>query len=96
MFYLSLVWRDQSLFEVHPSHQKRGIGKLLIFELIKRSRPLRTNQIYLEVKDTNESGIAFYKRLGFKLVSNRSNLYEDGSDALIFTKQLNRVHIENN
>ena len=75
---------------VHPAHQRKGLGKLLITDLIKRSNSFKTNHIYLEVKDTNESAKAFYKSMGFKMERNRSNFYKDGSDALIFTKQLNK------
>ena len=70
---------------VHPIHQRKGLGKLLISDLIKRSKSLKTNNIHLEVKHTNESGKAFYKSMGFKIVGNRSSLYKDGSDAIIFS-----------
>ena len=75
---------------VHPIHQRKGLGKFLISDLIKRSNSLLTNQIHLEVKDTNEPAKAFYKSMGFKIVGNRSNFYKDGSDAILFTKQLNK------
>jgi len=81
---------------VHPTHQRKGLGKLLISDLIKRSKVLRTNHIYLEVKDTNEKAKAFYKSMGFKIERYRSNFYKDGSDALIFKKQLKRNHKRNN
>ena len=81
---------------VHPVHQRKGLGKLLISNLIQRSNSLITNQIYLEVKDTNEPAKAFYKSIGFISVGNRPNFYKDGSDALIFTKQLNKNHKRNN
>ena len=75
---------------VHPKHQRKGLGKFLISDLIKRSNSLLTNHIHLEVKDTNEPGKAFYKSMGFKIVGNRPNFYKDGSDAIIFNKQLNK------
>ena len=75
---------------VHPIHQRKGIGKFLISNLIKRCNSLHTNQIHLEVKETNEKAKAFYKSMGFKIIGNRSNLYKDGSDAIVFTKELNK------
>ena len=81
---------------VHPIHQRKGLGKFLMSDLIKRTNSLITNQIYLEVKDTNEPAKAFYKTMGFKSVGNRPNFYKDGSNALIFTKQLNKNHKKNN
>ena len=75
---------------IDPVHQRKGLGKFLISELIKRSNSLRTNQILLEVKNTNEEAKAFYKSLNFKIVGNRSNFYKDGSAAVILKKQLNK------
>ena len=74
---------------VHPIHQRRGLGKCLLLDLIKRSKSLQTNRIYLEVKDTNEPAKAFYKSIGFKTTGNRSDFYKDGSDALLLTKEIN-------
>ena len=75
---------------VDPIHQRKGLGKFLLSDLIKRSSLLQTNRIYLEVKDTNVPAKAFYKAMGFIIVGKRFNFYKDGSDALIFTKQLNK------
>ena len=73
---------------VHPIHQRKGLGKFLMSELIKRSDSLLTNHIHLEVKDTNEPAKAFYKSMGFKIVGIRSNFYKDGSDAILLTKTI--------
>ena len=75
---------------VHPLHQRKGLGKILILDLIKRSRSLLSNQLRLEVKSSNEPAKAFYKSMGFKIVGNRLNIYRDGSDAILFKKQLNK------
>jgi len=72
---------------INPSHQRKGLGKFLFTELLKRSTSLNINCIYLEVKETNEPAKAFYKSMGFKTVGNRSNFYKDGSDALLLTKE---------
>ena len=74
---------------VHPMHQRKGLGKLLLSDLIKRSKSLKTNHIHLEVKDNNESAKAFYKSMGFKTIGFRSNFYKDGSDALLLNKEIN-------
>ena len=78
---------------IHPMHQRKGLGKFLLSYLIKRSSSLQTNQIHLEVKDTNDQAKAFYKSMGFKTVGNRSNFYKDGSDALILIKETNNKSI---
>ena len=73
---------------VHPRHQRKGLGKFLLSDLIKRSNSLETTHIHLEVKNTNEPAKAFYKSMGFKIIGNRSNFYRDGSDALLLIKEL--------
>ena len=73
---------------VHPLHQRKGLGKLLLEDLIERSNSLLTNHIYLEVKDTNKQAKAFYKSMGFNIVGKRINFYKDGSDALILLKEI--------
>ena len=76
-----------TLIAVDPKHQRRGLGKLLLSELINRQSSLKTNHILLEVKDTNEPAKALYKSMGFKMVRNRTNFYKDGSDALLLIKE---------
>ncbi len=76
-----------TLIAVDPIHQRKGLGKFLLSDLIKRSRSLRTNQIHLEVKETNEPAKALYKSMGFKTRANRSNFYKDGTSALLLTKE---------
>ena len=72
---------------VHPMHQRKGLGRFLLTDLIKLSNSLQTNHIHLEVNKNNEPAKAFYKSMGFKTVGNRSNFYKDGSDALILNKE---------
>ena len=74
---------------VHPIHQRKGLGKFLLLNLIKRSKLLQASQIHLEVKENNEPAKAFYKSMGFKTVGERANFYKDGSNALILNKETN-------
>ena len=76
-----------TLIAVDPKYQRRGLGKFLLSEIINRQRSLKTNQILLEVKETNEPAKAFYKSMGFKMIGNRTNFYKDGSDALLLIKE---------
>ena len=74
---------------VNPLHKRKGLGRFLLSDLIKRSQSLQTNHILLEVKENNEPAKAFYKSMGFKTVGNRSNFYKDGSDAVLLNKEIN-------
>ena len=88
--WLALDELHLTFIAVHPIHQRKGLGKILLSDLIKLSKSFQTNHIYLEVKDTNKTAKAFYKSMGFKTVGNRSNFYKDGSDALILNKETNK------
>tara|TARA_Y100001968_G_scaffold222846_1_gene205615 strand:+ start:103 stop:570 length:468 start_codon:yes stop_codon:yes gene_type:complete len=81
---------------IDPKYQRKGLGKFLLLDLIKRSSSFRTNSIFLEVKNTNEPAKAFYKSMGFKIVGNRSNFYNDGTDAILFIKELNTTPKKHN
>tara|TARA_B100000214_G_scaffold257251_1_gene189629 strand:- start:1051 stop:1518 length:468 start_codon:yes stop_codon:yes gene_type:complete len=81
---------------VHPLHRRKGLGKSLFSDLIKRSKKFQTNQIHLEVKDSNESAKAFYNSMGLKTVGKRINFYKDGSNAVLFNKEINTNHKINN
>ena len=76
---------------VHPTHQRKGLGKYLLSNLINRSKSLQSKSIKLEVNDNNESAKAFYKSMGFKKVGCRSNFYKDGSDALLLNKEIDNI-----
>ena len=75
---------------INPNHQRKGLGKFLLSELIKLSHSFQISQIHLEVKDTNETAKAFYKSMGFKIIGKRVNFYKDGSNALLLNKNLNK------
>ena len=72
---------------VHPSYQKRGLGKKLINQIIKECKNENIKRIFLEVSIKNKQALSFYKNSGFKTIDIRKNYYKDGSDALIKEKK---------
>ena len=80
---------------VHPLHFRKGLGKSLLSNLINQAKSLGINQIRLEVKDKNENAKALYKYMEFEIKGRRSNFYNDGSNALIFIKELPPNHKKN-
>tara|TARA_B100000700_G_scaffold137441_1_gene153399 strand:- start:141 stop:596 length:456 start_codon:yes stop_codon:yes gene_type:complete len=73
---------------VHPFYQRRGIAKFILSELIRHSESKKIKLIHLEVKEKNVPAKALYKSMGFKVKRKRSNFYKDGSNALVFVKEL--------
>ena len=72
---------------VHPSYQKKGLGKKLINQIIKECKNENIKRIFLEVSIKNKQALNFYKNSGFKTIDIRKNYYKDGSDALIKEKK---------
>ena len=72
---------------VHPSYQKRGLGKKLIYRIIKECKNENIKRIFLEVSIKNKSALKFYEKFGFKTIEIRKKYYKDGSDALIKEKK---------
>jgi [ribosomal protein S18]-alanine N-acetyltransferase len=84
-----LVWRRLAEGEcevlnlaVAPAFRRRGIGRELLHPLLNS----RGNQIFLEVRASNQAARVFYKSLGFHEVSIRHLYYESPSEAAIVMK----------
>jgi ribosomal protein S18 acetylase RimI-like enzyme len=48
-----------------PTHRKRGVGRLLVNEVISWARGRKARVLRLMVVGNNDSAIRFYERLGF-------------------------------
>jgi len=48
-----------------PTHRKRGIGRLLVNEVLNWARGRNARALQLMVTSNNEQAIRFYQRLGF-------------------------------
>ena len=77
-----------SLLAVDPLYFRRGIATFLLSNLIKQSKLIKINQVFLEVKDSNQPAMALYESMGFSIEGHRANFYKDRSNALIYTKKL--------
>ena len=68
---------------VKAGNRGKGIGTLLMSELISRARLLGIKAMTLEVKDINWPAIALYKIFGFNVEGVRPRYYNNLHDALI-------------
>lgn len=76
---------------VRPSARRRGIGRLLLTDLIDAARAAGAREILLEVRTDAEAPQAMYRSFGFTPVGVRKNYYQaEGLDALVMHKQLTR------
>ena len=61
---------------VDPNFERQGIGKKLLEKALKRNNCLR-----LEVRKDNEKAIRLYEKIGFEIIGEKLNYYDDGCDA---------------
>ena len=73
---------------VHPSYQRIGLGKKLIYKIFRECKNENINRIILEVSFKNKQALSFYDYFGFKTISIRKKYYRDGSDALLKEKNV--------
>ncbi len=69
---------------VDPAEQRRGIGRVLLRELVRRSVELGARQLTLEVRVSNDAAQALYREFGFAPAGARKAYYADnGEDAIV-------------
>jgi ribosomal-protein-alanine N-acetyltransferase len=68
---------------VLPEHRGKGLGKALMLEGINGVMHRKSDEIYLEVRKSNESAIKMYQKIGFQIKSKLRAYYRDGEDAYL-------------
>lgn len=77
---------------VLPDYRQRGVGSALMEALIKRASQLKLTLLTLEVRKSNFAAQGLYKKYGFAVLGERKRYYSDnGEDALIMTKELEKI-----
>lgn len=77
---------------VLPAWQRRGVGRDLAEEAIRRAYGDGTETVFLEVEEGNDAAVGLYQALGFKQVATRSGYYvepgKSAGNALVMRRQL--------
>lgn len=75
---------------VKESFRKKGIGNLLIGQLIKdcESKEDHVDFLTLEVRKSNLTAQSFYKKHKFQNITVKKNYYSDGEDAIYLVRSL--------
>lgn len=60
---------------VANSHQKQGLGRLLLEHMIKVAKTHKAAHLFLEVRPSNVSAIALYENIGFNEMAVRRGYY---------------------
>ncbi|AJE04866.1 alanine acetyltransferase [Geobacter pickeringii] len=67
----------------------RGVGRMLVDTAISALAAHGVRTVGLEVRVSNESAIALYRRIGFEDVGVRKSYYENGEDAILMAYTIN-------
>tara|TARA_B100000963_G_scaffold345577_1_gene349796 strand:- start:49 stop:480 length:432 start_codon:yes stop_codon:yes gene_type:complete len=87
VFHKMLDEAEIRYLSVHPSYKRQGLGKKLIYKVIKECKNENINRIFLEVSLKNKQALSFYDFFGFETINIRKKYYKDGSDALLKEKK---------
>jgi ribosomal-protein-alanine N-acetyltransferase len=91
-FAVALVVVSQAELEtivVAEQGQRRGVGRLLFTELAEKLKPEQVEEVFLEVRASNEPALGFYRSLGFSQTGRRPRYYADPvEDALLLALRL--------
>jgi len=73
-----------TLLAIHPGYQGQGMGKLLLYYLMRLAKIQGMERATLEVRVSNGRALSLYQKFGFKEAGKRRRYYQDtGEDALI-------------
>ncbi len=75
---------------VDKNYRRKGVGTQLLVKAIAVLSLLRIDAIYLEVKQSNEAAVKFYKNFHFKMDRVVPGYYENGEGAIIMYLPLER------
>ena len=70
---------------VLPDYRQKGIGRALVEEAITGIKLKKSDELYLEVRCSNNEAIRLYEKLGFIIKQRLKAYYRDGEDAYLMT-----------
>lgn len=73
---------------VNPLHQGKGMGKVMLKEVISIAKKMHKAAISLEVDEQNLKAIKLYQNHGFTTLGCKKNYYKNGNTALIMYKTI--------
>ncbi len=91
---LSFVVGEVELLNIciNPSHQGKGFGKYLLDALIEHAIQSGNQDMYLEVRESNDKAYQLYLNLGFNEIGRRKGYYPINGgreDAILMALPLN-------
>lgn len=75
---------------VHPEYRRKGTGSVLLTALMEMASRLGAEQVFLEVRHSNNAARILYGKFGFKIKGVRKKYYLD-EDAIIMVRDFSPV-----
>lgn len=85
-FLIGRLVRDQAEIlnlAVARKHRHEGVATALLEAALAQFRSSGGESVYLEVRESNAAGIAFYAKHGFATVGRRKDYYEDPPESAV-------------
>ena len=76
---------------VSPEYRQKGIASALMDEMTNHCREMDVFSITLEVRVSNNAAISMYEKYGFERVGLRPKYYNNKEDALLMTKEIEKI-----
>jgi [ribosomal protein S18]-alanine N-acetyltransferase len=70
-----------------PDARRCGVGTSLMESVIGHLRKKKVGDIFLEVRQSNQDAIRFYRKFSFAEVDRLSRYYSDGEDAIVMERR---------
>ena len=68
---------------VVEEYRGKGFGSALVDESMKGVKIRQCNELYLEVRCSNNDAVKLYEKLGFSIIQRLKAYYRDGEDAYV-------------
>ena len=79
------------LLAVKITYRRRGIGKQLVIWLEEVALTAGIFNIFVQVRKINNGAIKFYKKLGFKIIDEKSGYYRRQETGVIMSKSIRQM-----
>ena len=92
-FWITFDVAQVNQIAVLSSLRKKGIGQVLMQDMINRVTNAGVNKITLEVRTQNDKAIALYEKFGFKEALIKKGYYDNGDDAKFMIKEVGEQNV---
>jgi len=72
---------------VRRQNRRRGEGHGLLLAILEQLHGRGVNKVFLEVRESNEAGIAFYEKMGFARTGRRPGYYREPEEAAVLMEK---------